>query len=172
MGWTYQHEIAPIDRRKLCRREINTDKYEVVKDAVVGTTWYAAIRNKETGKIHADIVLTKIDRSGYCNFGMKWLSEDCGPFKCDCPKSILDLLSPTDNEYALEWRENCRKGRTEKIDWRKIPVGAKLRVTLIGGEERTVIKMAPAYQFKTWWLLVDGSNSYIPKSRVKMAEVI
>ncbi len=36
------------------------------------------------------------------------LTETMGPYNYGCPARILDLLSPTDNEYALAWREKCR----------------------------------------------------------------
>lgn len=42
------------------------------------------------------------------NFGYKDLTENMGPCECRCPASVLDLLGPTDNAYALEWRQACR----------------------------------------------------------------
>jgi len=42
------------------------------------------------------------------NFGYKDLSENMGPCECRCPASVLDLLGPTENAYALEWRQACR----------------------------------------------------------------
>lgn len=173
MGWDYHHEVAPYDRRAICRSNIGNG-YEVVKDAVVGTTYYAAVKSPHDGSVSALIILTRIDRNGYCNFGMKFIDEDMGPYHCECPKSVLDALSPTDNENAIEWRRACREKLSEKKDTtlKDAPVGARLKVTLKDGEERNVVKMAPGYQFKTWWLLVAGGVTYIPKSRVKKAEVL
>lgn len=37
------------------------------------------------------------------------LTETMGPYKYDCPASILDLLGPPGNEYAAQWREHCRQ---------------------------------------------------------------
>ena len=37
------------------------------------------------------------------------LTETMGPYNYDCPASILDLLGPPGNEYAAQWRENCRQ---------------------------------------------------------------
>ncbi len=31
-----------------------------------------------------------------------------GPCECDCPEQILNLLTPTTQEYALQWRVRCR----------------------------------------------------------------
>lgn len=170
MGWDYHHEVAPYNRRTICRSNIGNG-YEVVKDAVVGTTYYAAVKSPRDSKVGAVIILTKIDRNGYCNFGMKWLGEEDGPFKCECPKSVLDALSPTDNESAIEWREKCRANKKDTT-LKDAPVGTKLKVTLKNGEVRTVVKMAPEYQFKSWWLLVEGTITYIPRNRVKKAEVV
>lgn len=173
MGWDYHHEVAPYDRRAICRSNIGNG-YEVVKDAVVGTTYYAAVKSPHDGKVGAVIILTKIDRNGYCNFGMKFMDEEMGPYRNDCPRSVLDALSPTDNKYALEWRQACRDKLSEKNDTtlKDAPIGAKLKVTLKTGQELTVVKMAPAYQFKSWWLLVGDGMTYVPKNRVKKAEVI
>jgi len=30
-----------------------------------------------------------------------------GPYECECPTSILDLLTPTDAPYAQQWRARC-----------------------------------------------------------------
>ena len=48
------------------------------------------------------------DREGYI-FGYKDMSEDMGPCEAECPVAILDLLTPTDREYALNWRRRCRE---------------------------------------------------------------
>jgi hypothetical protein len=31
-----------------------------------------------------------------------------GPCEAECPAAILDLLTPTDNAHATEWRKRCR----------------------------------------------------------------
>lgn len=45
--------------------------------------------------------------SGENMYSMSGIYEDEGPVANFCPQRILDLLSPTDNEYALDWRERC-----------------------------------------------------------------
>ena len=93
MGWDYHHELAPYDRRAICRNRIGNG-YEVVKDAVVGTTYYAAVKSPHDGSVSALVILTHIDRNGYCNFGMKFMDEECWPVRCECPKSVLDVPNP------------------------------------------------------------------------------
>ena len=172
MGWDFHHEVAPYNRKAICRRNIS-DKYEVVKDAVVGTTYYAALRCKETGEVHALVILTKIWRGDYCNFGMKWIDEESGPCECDCPKSVLEVLTPTDSEYALDWRERCLAKIHEPKDntLKDAPIGAELVVTTDDGSIWRVKKMAPSCQFKTWWLMNVHHWGYIPKSKVVRAEL-
>ena len=53
------------------------------------------------------------DREGYI-FGYKDMSEPMGPCECDCPDAILDLLIPTDHQYAEEWRARCRDNAAER----------------------------------------------------------
>lgn len=175
MGWDYTHIPAPVDRAAECRALVS-DRFEVLKDALVGTTWYAAIRNKETGEVYALVVLVHINRKDYCNFGVNWMSERDGPFYYDCPKSILSLLSPTDNKNALRWREDCRRKRIQDRERKAMlaelnnaPYGSRFTVTLEDGSTRTVVKRKPGYQFKTWWLLVENDYKYIPKRRLTNA---
>ena len=47
------------------------------------------------------------DREGYI-FGYKDMAETMGPVESGCPAVILDLLTPTQNAYALDWRARCR----------------------------------------------------------------
>ena len=40
----------------------------------------------------------------------KVLDETEGPFEAHASQAFLDVLSPTDNQYATEWRSRCRVG--------------------------------------------------------------
>lgn len=166
MGWTSIHAThyrpsGSIDRKAECDayflEGLNRGYFRIEASAVVGSTYYAAITGvrKSHGELipeseqltYAVIFPTKVDRGDYWNFSYKCMTEDYGPCEAKCPKRILDRLSPTDNAYALNWRERCRKTET----FRSLPVGAEIRVT-INGQERVLKKHAPAYQFKqTFW---------------------
>ncbi|NSW83918.1 MAG: hypothetical protein HPY90_11735 [Syntrophothermus sp.] len=50
----------------------------------------------------------------YYNFGYKDMAEEMGPYFYNCPERILELLTPTDDEWALKWRETCWKVIREK----------------------------------------------------------
>ena len=44
------------------------------------------------------------------------MDETYGPFLYNCPESVFNLLTETDNEFAIEWREKTKK----IIDQKKI----------------------------------------------------
>ena len=135
MGWTSEH-VEPvlkngkmtIDRKAACDKLFRSEssgessKYEVLKSAMVGSTYYAALKRTifatntepERTTVFAVVCLTKIDMKDYFNFSYKEMSENCGPAECNCPASILKLLSPTDSDWAKEWREECWKRIEQK----------------------------------------------------------
>ena len=53
------------------------------------------------------------DREGFI-FGYKDMSESMGPCEDSCPAKVLDLLTPTDNTHALDWRTRCRARLAER----------------------------------------------------------
>lgn len=135
MGWTYYRasyfKNGKIDRKAECDAEFTGENYEVVKSRLVGSTWYAAIKDKRTDEVWGLVCLTSVD--GW-DFGYKDMFEDMGPFCYDCPESILKLLSPTDNEYANEWRTKCRERAEQKKRLENLPVGTHILVHSNGAE--------------------------------------
>lgn len=136
MGWTYNHrykgtsiEQHLIDSGVFKWNADSPFEYTVLKTSVVKlTTLYAAIekKNKETGerKVFAAVILIQmIKGQQYENFGYKDMDETCGPCSYDCPKSILQLLTPTDSQYANDWREQCWNKINERKSAPKIKVG-------------------------------------------------
>lgn len=164
MGWTSYHaehyKNGKIDRKAECDayflEGLNRGYYDVLKSSMVGSTYYAAVKplKKYGGKdengntiaidipveeqrVFAVVFLTSTDRKDYFDFSYKDMSEDMGPYQCDCPKSILDLLSPTDNENANEWRKICYQNHEEKKNKKnntnstsRLPVGSVIKVTM------------------------------------------
>ena len=156
MGWTSYHAThyknGKIDRKAECDAYfldgLNTGYYDVVKSSMVGSTYYAAVKPlKKYGSDGKEVVdipeaeqevigvvfLTSTDSKDYYNFSYKDMSETMGPYESNCPKSILDLLSPTDNEYANAWRQRCRENLAKKKDpnsLSNLPVGSVIKVTL------------------------------------------
>ena len=136
MGWTSYLVPGKIDRKSECDKLFNGEKHlKILKSATVGSTYFAAIQlvqkydnslgdfvdvPEENRRVKAFIVLTSIntDHSGTW-FSYKDMTEDFGPHDYRCPESILKLLSPTDNNYANEWREGCRSYQQKKNELRK-----------------------------------------------------
>jgi hypothetical protein len=42
-----------------------------------------------------------------------------GPCERDCPAAVLDLLTPTTYEYAIQWRADCRSNLSKRAAARK-----------------------------------------------------
>lgn len=99
MGWSYIDRM-PADVQKFLDGVV-TSPAKVVQSAMVGGTYYAAMRS-ERGNVFGAVVLTE------GRFGWKAMSEFEGPYYWDCPAEIIDQLSPTDNPLALKWRAKCR----------------------------------------------------------------
>lgn len=87
---------------------------EVLKSTVRSNVYYAACRihGPETDhRVTAIVCLIKWQPAARDDmiFGYKDMDERMGPYNWDCPASILDLLTPTDHQHALEWRAKCRQ---------------------------------------------------------------
>ena len=134
MGWTsyeatYFKKNGDIDRKAECDAYFmrdNAGHYKVLKSSMKGTVYYAAVTTltkyigkDENGKsmyesipedkqeVWAAVFLTRTEEGRY--FHYKDQDETAGPYEDHCPKCILDLLSNTDHELALDWRKRCRK---------------------------------------------------------------
>ncbi len=60
------------------------------------------------------------------HFGYKDMDESMGPCEDNCPAHILDLLTPTDKEHALDWRLRCRANLERRA--RKIEDGDRIKL--------------------------------------------
>lgn len=116
MGWTgiqatYHKINGQVDRKAECDAiNKNWPEHTILKSSMVGTTYYAAIKNTHNGKneVYAIIYLTKVSTHNYYQeFLYKDMSEDMGPCETKCPLAILKLLTPTEDKIALEWRRRC-----------------------------------------------------------------
>lgn len=160
MGWISYHAIhyknGKIDRKAECdayfMEGLNKGHFNVLKSSMVGSTYYAAVQRivKYIGKdengvgiyeplpenertTFGTVLLTSTDVKNYFNFSYKNMDESMGPCYYDCPKGVLDLLSPTDNEHANEWRKSCydnlvKKKNSNRLS--KLPVGTVIKVVM------------------------------------------
>ena len=175
MGWTWYHAThyknGKIDRKAECdayfTEGLNRGHFEVLRSSIVGSVYYAAVRGlKKHAGVDSDgkdvytdlppeeqtvfgaVFLTAVDSKEYCDFGYKAMDESYGPCYFDCPKSILNILSPTDNEFARNWRKKCLETYEEKHCLDKLPVGTVIEFTH-GDKTYRLEKHKPAFQFKT-----------------------
>lgn len=97
--------------------------------AVKGSTGYAACTNPDHPEYgtFALVCLTSNRASEYHNFNIKIVGEEMGPYESSCPARILDLLSETDVEYALQWRAKCRATLAKLAESKKVKPGCKVR---------------------------------------------
>lgn len=191
MGWTWYRAThyypnGGIDRRAECdayfMEGLNRGHYEVLKSTMVGKVYYAAVKKlkkydgcdengewiysdlpPEEQKVFGAVFITSTRMKEYFNFGYKDMDESMGPGDCDCPKSIIALLSETDNLYALHWRQKCLERCNGKPSLGKLPIGTEIEFQW-GGKTVRLKKHKPAFQFKTpfWW---DGTH-YVKKKYI------
>lgn len=120
MGWTVgekpQNVLAMI--RELLTWEAEGYKNVCLDLAMVSMkTIYAAVERTTTdGQRDVWAAVFAIDfrtskEHGYksTSFGYKDMDETMGPFERNCPERILNLLTPTNNLNANEWRASCRR---------------------------------------------------------------
>ena len=179
MGWTEYHASyydnkGKVDRKAECDSYWNSENYRVLKSCMKGNIYYAAVENLTRDKktVFAVIIVTSADNKNYYNFAYKPMDESYGPLYYDCPSSILDLLTNTDSEYALEWREKCRKKQNSRKVLNNLPIGAKISFKRSTGDDNSetivLIKYPPGHQFRNPWWKVDGENCYYQKKRIPM----
>jgi hypothetical protein len=112
MGWLSFKMHKPV---KEWFKEGLDNKYEVLDSALVQrTTFYAAIKNKETGEVFCAVYLIRWSPKSWDNFCYKDMTEFSGPCQVNCPQRIMKLLSPLNDEndcngYAREWRKRVEK---------------------------------------------------------------
>lgn len=121
MGWLYMNSLGGFSSPKAYLE----DQFAYTNDArtsrilrsalVAMRTWYGACEriDKTTGarEVFAIVCLVHYNprsKDGHV-FGFKDMTEHMGPCEASCPAAILDLLTPTGDEHALNWRERCRK---------------------------------------------------------------
>lgn len=148
MGWYSEHATwykkGTVDRQAECDTHF-AKGCTVLKSAMVGSTYYAAVQINESGKVIAAVNLTSVNSKDYFNFSYKPLDETMGPTEAKCPVSILKLLTETDSEFALGWRKRCYKYHEQKRELSKLPFGSLIRVC-----DRTYMKSK--WRNRTKWL--------------------
>ena len=185
MGWTsynatHYNKNGQVDViaevNSILNWESEYQKCEVLKSSRHGSTVYSAVKstNKTNGfeQVFATIFLTSVDNRSYYNFSYKDMDETCGPCYNDCPKAILDLLTPTDSKYANDWRNACREVLKAKAEHRasntsldKLPYGAKIEVEWDGKPLVLTKEQRFRRGVKSRW--IDEQGYYLSKASIE-----
>ena len=166
MGWTTMHETRTAKQFFLDMFK-NETNYEIVDIAIKNfTTAYIAIKDLKKGYVYCQTYLIHRAPKSYENFGYKPVSEFCGPVTAECPKRILDKLTPLDEivklseledfsaksiEWAKGWRERC---------YNNIEASKKLKNAVIKTDEPIHFTSGNSYQYfkrkgKRWFAIAN-----------------
>lgn len=109
MGWTYELNRYNYTPKEYWLNEVLfrwnlTGQFKVVAQNSKGNEFYAAIQKMETKEVFAIVVL--IEKHGK-EIGFKEMDETSHPFYYNATKKLIKTLTPTDSNYANEWREKC-----------------------------------------------------------------
>lgn len=115
MGHTTKQIIGSIESE--IREELQG--LDIIDFALRSNAAYAAIRRD--GKVEAAVI--KYNKEGD-SITTKVMHECEMPYYFDCPKRILNKLSPTLNQHAIEWRERC-KAKASKA---RLKIGQKIKL--------------------------------------------
>jgi hypothetical protein len=170
MGWLSFSMHRPV--KEWFKDEVDK-KYEVLDSALVQrTTFYSAVKNKETGQVICAVCLIRWSPRSWDNFCYKDMTEFSGPCQVNCPKRIMKLLSPLNDEndpngWAGEWRTRVGEYWKKKEELKKNKLAiikTKEIVKFIGGME---------YQYfqkigRTLWGGKLGEHGFIGHCRVRV----
>lgn len=184
MGWTSINasnydKHGKVDIVKECNNILTWDSTEYgscrpIKTAKVGSIVYSAVeRTKVDGTriIFASVIRTSVNHKDYYNFSYKDMDETEGPCFYDCPMSIINLLSPTENDYANAWRRKCIENNEEKLAKKRdfdslnnLPIGSVIKFHHWDGKDILLTKRAH-YRPKTIWY--DGYHYRYTTSQIE-----
>lgn len=144
MGWTgvYNGRMTSKEKKEYLDKEYTFKDNVVIKSAMVGSTYYCAVR-KSNGVVWAGVCLTQMHRDG--EFRYKDMDETEGPYAWDCPIGILSLLTPTEYEYAKDWRKKCYEKHGELYAKRKVKKSLKAYAIHIGFHNSFVSKTTKSH---------------------------
>ena len=123
MGWMYVNrqprtkiadffkEVFDYDNEN-CKGEVLECKVVHRREAYIA--YKITNKTDNTEKVIAVVCLLDYRNHDYHNFGYKDMSEDMHPYYYNCPASVFNLLSCTDNENSNKWRLTCVERAIEK----------------------------------------------------------
>ncbi|GAB1333386.1 DUF6927 domain-containing protein [Streptomyces sennicomposti] len=176
MGWTsYRRDKNAETNEEHFAKKLDK-RYKIIAHGTVEGVFYAAVRDQTTSEVTAFIALTRWTNDPDYNFSYKDMDENCGPGDHKAPKSVLNALTPTTNEYALAWRARCRAHHAQREVLRRyLKPGTQVRlthpVTFTSGTRSdtfTYVRHDRAHGF----LVLGRSRCRIPNWRDSVAALI
>lgn len=153
MGWEFTREYLDKSRKQIVKEHVEWEycgkTCKVIYAVEKGSTVYMAVEchDSETGytNVVGMVALTTIRSKEDFNFGIKLMDETMLPNYYQAPRRLLDMLTPTDDEWALEWRKRCRKQYEETLQYHRLydymhtlPYGTILQ---LGDRAKTLIEL-------------------------------
>lgn len=137
MGWTGTHRPAGMTTLEFFQGEFPTlfATHDVLAHNTDREGFYAAMRERDTGKVWALVVGVQRTPGSHFNYSYKECSETMGPGWTGASRAVLDALTPTDHQWANEWRAEVRA----RLDKPQAKVGDTIRfarpITFTSGAE-------------------------------------
>ncbi len=166
MGWTSLSMHEPV--KEWFKNKWGTE-YEVLDSALVNRkTLFGAIKNIRTGDVFCAVFLILWNNSNY-NFTYKDMTEFVGPIEVNCPKRIMKLLSPLNDEndpsgYARRWRQRVENYWAERENLKGKIIKLSEPINFTNGDRFQYFKKEGRI---TYGGIMDGDKFY-PKCRVRI----
>ena len=116
MGWSGMFATLrnASEKKEFCR---NLLRVPIVKDALVGNHYWAAVKRDNDTVSVIEIMLRKGPNRGEILY--KSIPETYGPIDCDCPMSLIRICSEPENTYAAQWRYKAEQHAADTKALRK-----------------------------------------------------
>lgn len=121
MGWTALHKDSNVSIKSFFENEFTPN--EVVGCKVVNKTAYIALKLADKTEVVGVVVLLDYKPKLHFNFAYKVMDETMIPYYYDCPESIMNMLTETDNESAIQWRAFCKETTVKTKALKSLKVG-------------------------------------------------
>lgn len=121
MGSTSTYRPKGISHRDFFHQAVLYPEWKILADNTSGNVYYAAVQKD-------DIIFGLVCHFNWSpnaseNFWYKAMDETQGPYFYGASEKVIKLLTPTDHEYANEWRLGCLKEAAWKNAASKIEEG-------------------------------------------------
>lgn len=164
MGWTSYHKPPHQTVHQTLLKELTwnhlppEERPTIVAHTANSSTHAFAIKDPN-GLTTALIFLTRLNNKEHYNFSYKDMDESTGPYAVILSSKFLDLLSPTTNPYALQWRDRCRQVIAHKRFLASLKPGDTLTLP-------TPLKFHDSTSHQTFQAVANLNPTYKPRPKL------